>query len=221
MNPVPGSTSIFGTNSELPETYWLLENMSYPIQLSGPGLGLEAVAVVAGFWLSGTLHTPCITVRRGKNKLTAYPGAIASVYLITLPVLVQTTNDPAKLVDQWNRVYLSGHVKGPITAVTTGLIYGLAALGKAAAGQPWHAFAVAGLTTVCIIPFTLTFMLGTNNTLFAAERKARKSKGLDTIGWAETEKLVMRWGKLNMIRSFVPMTGAVIGLLATCKILVF
>ncbi|KAL2131430.1 hypothetical protein VTI74DRAFT_5120 [Chaetomium olivicolor] len=159
--------------------------------------GAEHIAVVTGCFLS---------------------GAIMSVFLITIPVLVETTKQPGKLVNQWRRVYLSGHVKGPAIATTTGLIYAYAAWSKHAAGEPWRVFAAAGLTTVSIVPYTLIFMQRTNNTLFRADDMA--SKGHEPP-LAEAERLVKRWGVLNAIRALIPLAGGVIGLLGTCGLLVF
>lgn len=141
-----------------------------------------------------------------------------SVFLITIPVLVETTTQPGKLVNQWRRVYLSGHIKGPAIAATTGLVYAYAAWSKYAAGEAWRIFAVAGLTTVSIVPYTLTFMQGTNNALFRADDLA--AKGTEPAR-ADAERLVRRWGKLNAIRALIPLAGGVLGLLGACKIVVF
>ncbi len=141
-----------------------------------------------------------------------------SVFLITIPVLVETTRQPGKLVNYWRKVYLSGHVRGPAIAATTGLIYAFAAWRKHTAGEPWRVFAVAGATTVSIVPYTLTFMQGTNSALFRADDLA--VKGTEPA-WSEAERLVLRWGRLNAIRALIPLAGGVVGLLGACGILVF
>ncbi|KAK4175384.1 hypothetical protein QBC36DRAFT_241279 [Triangularia setosa] len=161
------------------------------------GIGVEAIAVVTGCFLS---------------------GAIMSVFLITIPVLIATTKQPAKLVNQWRCVYLSGHVKGPAIATTTGLVYVYAAWSKYAVGEQWRVFALAGATTVSIVPYTLTFMQGINNALFRADDMA--GKGVEP-SWADAERLVLRWGRLNAIRALIPLAGGIIGLLGTCKMLSF
>ncbi len=177
--------------------------------------GFEHVAIVTGCFLSGTVPS----AHPAKTPLTPTPpGAIMSVFMITIPVMIETTRQPGKLVNHWRRIYLSGHIRGPAIAATTGLIYACAAWSKYAAGEPWRVFAAAGLATVCIVPFTLTFMQGTNNALFRADDLA--SKGTEPA-WADAERLVRRWGRLNAIRALIPLTGGVIGLLGACKLLVF
>lgn len=141
-----------------------------------------------------------------------------SVFMITIPVLVETTRQPGNLVNSWRKVYLSGHVRGPAIAGATGLIYAFAAWRKQAAGEPWRVFAVAGATTVSIVPYTLTLMQGTNNALFRADDLA--VKGTEPA-WAEAERLVIRWGRLNAIRALIPLAGGVMGLLGACGIWVF
>ena len=79
-------------------------------------------------------------------------------------------------------------------------------------------FAVAGATTVSIVPYTLTFMQGTNSALFRADDLA--VKGTEPA-WSEAERLVLRWGRLNAIRALIPLAGGVVGLLGACGILVF
>ncbi|KAK4233375.1 hypothetical protein C8A03DRAFT_38925 [Achaetomium macrosporum] len=120
-----------------------------------------------------------------------------SVFLITIPVLLETTNQPGKLVNQRRRVFLSGHY---------------------AAGEPWRVFAAAGLATVGIASFTLTFMLGTNNALFRPDDLVGKSI---EPALPEAVRLVARWGPLNATRAMLPLTGGLIGLLGMSKVLVF
>ncbi len=182
-----------------------------------PSIGAEHIAAVTGCFLSGQEMNSPNSLSQCKANV-GHQGAIMSVFLITIPVLIDTTKEPARLVNHWRRVYLSGHVKGPAIAATTGLIHGYAAWNKHAAGEPWRVFALAGLTTVCIVPFTLTFMQSTNNALFRADDLA--IKGTEPA-LAEAQRLVIRWGRLNAIRALIPLAGGVLGMLGACGILVF
>lgn len=141
-----------------------------------------------------------------------------SVWLLAIPVFVETTHQPKQLIQQWSRIYHHGHIKGPMIATVTGATFAFAAWAKGAAGQPWRVFATAGLVTVSIVPYTLTVMRNINNTLFFVEYETRKGRD---PSWAEAVQLVNRWGKLNAIRALIPLTGGVLGLLGLCNILVF
>ncbi|KAL4917421.1 hypothetical protein BDW62DRAFT_201853 [Aspergillus aurantiobrunneus] len=160
-------------------------------------VGVEAIAVITGSFLS---------------------GAMMSVYLLAVPSLFETTTDPGHLLRHWSRIFLNGHIKGPIICVTTTALYGLASITKYAAGQPWGVFATAGLTTISMVPFTLTLMAPTNNALFRLEGEV--SKG-NTPAWSDAERLVRTWNRFNATRAFFPLIGAIMGLLGTLKLVSF
>ena len=183
-------------------------------------IGAEHIAVVAGCFLSGTTPPDALPQAQLSSELTrpTLPGAMMSVFMITIPILVETTRQPGKLANAWRKVYLSGHVRGPAIAGATGLIYAIAAWRKHAVGEPWRVFAVAGAITATIAPYTMTIMQGTNNALSRADDLA--VKGTEPA-WAEVERLVVRWGRLNAIRALIPMAGGVMGLLGACGIWVF
>jgi noranthrone monooxygenase len=141
-----------------------------------------------------------------------------NLFLLTIPVLLETTQQPSQLLYQWSRVYYSGHRKGPAISITTALVYGFAAWSKHAAGSPWRVFAVAGLLTVGMVPYTWIAMLKTNNALFSAEARTKNGHGQ---AWGKAESLVKTWSRLNAVRALFPLTGAIFGLLGTCKLLVF
>jgi noranthrone monooxygenase len=141
-----------------------------------------------------------------------------SLFLVTIPVILETTNQPSKLLHRWSRIFYSGHIKGPAISIATGLIYGCAAWSKHAVDRPWRVFVVAGATTVGMVPYTWIIMQSTNNALFRAEAKSKEG---NEGTWAEAERLVVRWSWLNAVRALFPLAGAVIGLLGTCKMLLF
>jgi noranthrone monooxygenase len=141
-----------------------------------------------------------------------------NLFLLTIPVLLETTHQTSQLLHQWSCIYYSGHHKGPAISIATGMIYGCAAWSKHAAGSPWRVFAVAGLTTVGMVPYTWIVMQGTNNALFRAEAR---SKNGNEGSWGEAERLVKAWNLLNAARALFPLAGAVLGMLGTCKLVLF
>ncbi|KAL4789033.1 hypothetical protein BDV19DRAFT_383428 [Aspergillus venezuelensis] len=161
------------------------------------GVGVEAIAVITGSFLS---------------------GAMMSVYLLAVPSLFDTTTDPGRLVRHWSRIYLNGHIKGPIISLTTTGLYGFAAVTKYWAGEPWGVFAVAGLTTISMVPFTLTIMVPTNNALFRLESEVKAGR---TPAWSDAARLVRSWNRFNATRAFLPLAGSVLGLLGTIGLVVF
>ncbi|KAL6237515.1 hypothetical protein BDW75DRAFT_249002 [Aspergillus navahoensis] len=159
--------------------------------------GVEAIAVITGSFLS---------------------GAMMSVYLLAVPSLFETTRSPDQLVCHWSRIYLNGHIKGPIICLSTTALYGMAAVTKYSAGEDWAVFAAAGAVTISMVPFTLTVMAPTNNALFRLEGDVKKGY---TPVWSEAERLVRRWNRFNATRAFCPLVGAVLGLLGVLKIVSF
>lgn len=141
-----------------------------------------------------------------------------NLFLLTIPVLLETTQQTHQLLHQWSRVYYSGHRKGPAISITTGLIYAYAAWSKYAAGSPWLVFAVAGATTVSMVPYTWIVMQSTNDALFRAEARTKSEQ---VQSWAEAESLVKAWNRFNAVRSLFPLAGAILGILGTVKLVVF
>lgn len=138
---------------------------------------------------------------------------------MAIPVLLDTTSEASQLFHQWVRMYHYGHQMLPTLAVATFLLYGYAAFSKrAASNRSWGVLAVAGLTTLSMVPFTWIFMVPTNNTLFRLEVE---SKGAAVASWDEAQELVTTWSSLHMARSLFPLAGAVLGSMATFQESVF
>lgn len=141
-----------------------------------------------------------------------------NISTLAVPVLIDTTTQTPQLFNQWVRIYHYGHRSLPAMSIATCLLYGYAAFSKHAAGGPWHVFAVAGATTLSMLPFTWIFMLRTNNALFRAQKESKAGR---VANWDEALKLVTTWSWLHFVRSLFPLAGAVLGLLGTCQVLVF
>lgn len=132
--------------------------------------------------------------------------------LMAVPVLLETTTEPSQLFHQWVRMYHYGHQVLPTMAVATCLLYGYTAIRKRAAGRRWSVFAVAGMTTVIMLPFTWIVMAPTNNTLFRLEVE---SKAAPVANWGQAQELVTKWSWLHFVRSLFPLAGAILGLTGT------
>jgi noranthrone monooxygenase len=137
-----------------------------------------------------------------------------NISLLVVPVLLDTAAQPLHLVDQWVRVYHYGHQVMPALAITTCLLYAYAVRSKRSAGRPWRVYALAGVITFTMIPFTWIVMAATNNLLFAAQvnGKAGKVTALD-----EVFRLIKQWTILHTTRALLPLTGAGIGMLGTLR----
>lgn len=94
----------------------------------------------------------------------------------------------------------------PKAAVVVGLSYSYAAYDSRNRGGYWKGFLSAAGLVVAIVPFTLLLMSSTNTALI------HSAKGASTLTVAQESELVSKWGLLNLIRSFLPLTGAVTGL---------
>jgi hypothetical protein len=143
---------------------------------------------------------------------TFCPGAMMSISVITVPVLLDTTNDPSHMFRQWACTYHYGLRIFPTMAVATFLLYCYTAIRKRATGRRWRVFAVAGATTILMVPFTWIFMAPTNNTLFRLENE---SKVASVANLAEAQELVIKWSWLHVVRSLFPLAGAILGTTGT------
>ena len=70
----------------------------------------------------------------------------------------------------------------------------------------------AAALNIVIIPWTLLFMVETNNRIFEiAELNDKTSTARDNT---QLTSLLNKWARLNFIRSFFPFAGGVLGLMA-------
>ena len=138
-----------------------------------------------------------------------------SLSLMAVPVLLDTTTQAPQLFHQWARMYHYGHQVLPTMAVGTFLLYSYASLKKRSAKKRWGVFALAGLTTMSMLPFTWIFMVPTNNELFRLEAVS-KAEPL-AKGIVEAKELVVKWSWLHFTRSLLPLTGAIMGTVGTLR----
>ena len=69
----------------------------------------------------------------------------------------------------------------------------------------------AAVSTIAIVPFTKLFLAPTNQELFKREKAAfSTSAGVE----ASSVELVKKWGRLNLMRAFLPAAGALLACFA-------
>lgn len=136
--------------------------------------------------------------------------------VICVPVLLDTNTEVSQLYRQWARLYHYGHNIMPAVAVSVAGLYAYAALRyRAANNKQWLVYAMAGATTITIVPFTLLIMNSTNNTLFRLHDLAVASPETEDLGTAH--ELLVKWAWLHLCRSVFPLAGAILGLFGVLK----
>ncbi|KAF2000838.1 hypothetical protein P154DRAFT_491037 [Amniculicola lignicola CBS 123094] len=143
-------------------------------------------------------------------------GGMNLVSMLTVPMILTTTPpDSSLLLRQWNFVYNSGHKLGPKLSVTGGLIYFAAAWASQERGRSVALYAISGVLTMSMIPFTWLFILRINSAIFLEIEKGRAG---GSTNLAQAQYLVGRWRSLNIARTFFPLFGAALGLLTVCGV---
>lgn len=136
-----------------------------------------------------------------------------SISVITVPVLYNTTDAPSQLLKQWSRLYWYGHIYMPAMSVAvTGLFLYIAAQKRASKNDIWVRYATAGIATITMVPYTLTVMAPTNNSLFALSDEALV--GPSSVSLREVQQIIFGWAWLHVARSIFPFVGSMIGLMS-------
>ena len=122
---------------------------------------------------------------------------------------------------QWKEIFDIGKYFAPTLGVTSALFWGIAsrnALMNSGQGKDsnWKIYAIASLSTFGIIPWTLFFMMPTNNELIRRSQAPiaeSEKEGFEV----ESQHLLSNWTALNWVRAVLPLTGAGLGLYAALK----
>lgn len=136
---------------------------------------------------------------------------MTSLSLVAVPVLLDSISSAPQLFHGWARMYHYGHQALPTMAVGTFSLWMYTAIKRRSAKKPWWIFALAGVTTVLMLPFTWLIMVPTNNQLFRLEA-AGSEVGSVTLGYAK--ELVVSWSWMHLARSLFPLAGAILGAVA-------
>ncbi|TQV91535.1 hypothetical protein IF1G_09601 [Cordyceps javanica] len=148
----------------------------------------QHVGVLAGAFLSGAMMSLCFT---------------------SVPVILDTAADAKHLGRQWEQLFHYGHRIFPAMAVGIGLIHGYTAIVKRrCADRSCWAFALAGVATVSIAPFTWAFMAATNRQLFELAPNLSQLSAAEML--SATKDLVVKWARLHLVRSLLPLAGTLL-----------
>lgn len=129
-----------------------------------------------------------------------------SLSAITIPVLMDTNTDGNRLLHQWTRLHHYGHIIMPSLAVGTLGLFAYSSLVRYTSNRPqWVSYAVAGVSAVTIVPFTLLMMAQTNDALFALDGSA------ESVTMGTLSPLIIKWAWLHAARSIFPLIGSVLG----------
>jgi hypothetical protein len=179
-----------------------------------PVLSIPAIAVITGAFLSGT--QPYCSAPIIFPPLTLFTGAMLSICLLSIPILLDTNTNVNHLIVQWVRLYHYGHLLLPSLSVATCSTYLYTAISKRTSPKLSYstsrvAYFVAGSATVAIIPFTLAVMVPTNNKLFSLNEDVEVADGQAVAMLESVQILVRTWARMHFARSLFPLFGAIIG----------
>jgi hypothetical protein len=105
---------------------------------------------------------------------------------------------------QWQEIYFRGHRVGPGLAVAAGPAHGCAAYFVKRTFVKW-VFGAAAASSIAVVPYTLVFMLATNDEL---HRRAVSSKDVDE---SKTLGLLIKWVELSKTRANIALLSACLG----------
>ncbi|PVH82444.1 DUF1772-domain-containing protein [Cadophora sp. DSE1049] len=161
-------------------------------------------------------------------------GNIASLSLITIPTLLnshtQSQSQPSSpssktspltphtIALQWRQTYELGKSQNrPISLAIASSFAFLAFKASSAAGPRNQVmlYGLAAVLTMGIAPFTALVMSGTNERLIGmSEGKGVGMSGKEDVEGKEVRGMLEGWGRLNGVRSLLPLLGGVVGVVA-------
>ncbi|KAF7190652.1 Anthrone oxygenase AgnL2 [Pseudocercospora fuligena] len=136
-------------------------------------------------------------------------GAMSAISIFSVPVLLEAAISPPQLYRGFVTLFHLGHHICPGTAVLTFVLYSRAAWKRYSTNRSWTLLAIAGVATVSIVPFTLLFMMSTNEALFDLEKESQSATFAGSL--ESGNELVHRWSRMHLMRSMFPMLGAALG----------
>ncbi|KAI5236526.1 DUF1772-domain-containing protein [Aureobasidium subglaciale] len=166
--------------------------------MSAINIAVKIFGLSSAAWLSGNISAlsmvsvPAVANIKADSKLSN--GHAVRIWEQNFS-LGKTQNPPIALASAGSLAFLAWSSRSLRTVTAVGL-------------RSSPLFAVAAVTTIGIVPYTIAFMTTTNNQLLAYAEKAKK----DDLSVTETEDvdvLLQRWTSLNRVRGLLPLAGAV------------
>lgn len=159
---------------------------------------------------------------------SAFVGMNTTINYITMPTLLlghlpqaksqadsnrssSNTGTISHLNRQWQEVYNRGHLVGPALAVLGGISYGSAAyfVEEAIAKR---VFGAAAVSMIAVVPYTLLFMVPTNNELHERANAAGKGSSTAHSDKQSTLDLVLKWVSMSKTRANIAFVSVCLGL---------
>jgi hypothetical protein len=125
-------------------------------------------------------------------------------------------------LQQWQAIYDLGKLVSPTVGIASSSVWGYAAWFSYThahrSSSDWKFYALAGLVTLSILPWTILVMMPTNLDLMKRAKATVEVEGeKDGAFKAESVKALDRWNVMNYVRAVPPMVGAWIGLYAALR----
>ncbi|KAB5549845.1 hypothetical protein GE09DRAFT_186762 [Coniochaeta sp. 2T2.1] len=136
-------------------------------------------------------------------------GGIAGLSHFTMPGLLSANVPGHLLAQQWASIFRMGKAAMPAVAVISLGAYAYRAYDRSRRHLDWTCWAAAGVLTLSIVPFTLVAMNPTNQSLLQI---AGGGATAAVVNDESVRALITKWAGLNLIRSLLPLGGAVFGL---------
>lgn len=123
--------------------------------------------------------------------------------------IVPASDSPVSAVPhlnrQWQEVYYRGHKVGPAGALGGGFTFGAASY-VANTTTATRIFAAAAVASFAIVPYTLVFMLSTNDELHRRATSAGKE-----VDEEKTLRLLSKWVGMSKTRANIALMAACLG----------
>lgn len=137
-------------------------------------------------------------------------GNTMSISMLTVPAMLDASTNGHQSLKIWEALFHRGKNSNPKFAVITCLSYALAAYERGTRAESWAGYAAAGALTIALVPWTLVFMMPTNNKMLSGA--AADGKGAEKVSIATANNLLRTWGNLNLARGLWPLAGAAVGM---------
>lgn len=138
---------------------------------------------------------------------------MATISMMGIPAILKSAESSLdSAASQFALIYRIGYVTQPPSTLMASLAFGGVAWRYWQTGNPvWQKWAAAGSAMAVVLPWTFGLMEPTSHKLLriAGVEAAEASKGEDKM---KTKELLLRWSKLNAIRSIGPLVAGGIGL---------
>jgi hypothetical protein len=150
---------------------------------------------------------------------------VASFSIFTISRLLESPTP--LMLRQWKGMFYAGKSVGQPGGIVIALSYFyLAYASHTSSAVPFTSnftsisYAVSGLLSIAIVPYTLTVLMPTNLAIFKLEeevsRAEKEGKSVQASAGEETAQVLLkRWAALNLGRAFLVTASAVLGVWTT------